>query len=113
MAEFDRNMLFSNGLCGHFALGTLSETYLKDAVFKINVQDQNITNKYKNPQMSNLTPKSKNEPYLFVILSQLRHLDIRQLIFVVVCVFVFSLFFQISPNKSEVSFCTGVYYRLM
>ena len=47
MADFDKNMIFTPGLCGHFALGTLSETYLEDAVFKINVQDQNITNKYK------------------------------------------------------------------
>ena len=60
MADFDKNMIFSPGLCGHFALGTLSETYLKDAVFEINVQDQNITKKYKNRKMSILTPKSRN-----------------------------------------------------
>ena len=28
-----QNMLFYHGLCSHVALGTLSETYLKDAVF--------------------------------------------------------------------------------
>ena len=37
MADFDKNMKFSPGLCGHFALGTLSKTYLKDVVFEINV----------------------------------------------------------------------------
>ena len=30
-------MIFSDGLCGHFALGTLSKTDLKDAVFEITV----------------------------------------------------------------------------
>jgi len=30
MADFDKNMIFCFGLCGHFALGTLSKTYLKD-----------------------------------------------------------------------------------
>ena len=51
MADLDKHMTFSHGLCGHFALGTLSKTYLKDAVFEINVQDQNITQKNKNPKM--------------------------------------------------------------
>ena len=37
MADFDNNIIFSPGLCGHFALGTLSKTYLKDAVFERNV----------------------------------------------------------------------------
>ena len=37
MADFDKNIIFSPGLCGHFALGTLSKTYLKDVVFEINV----------------------------------------------------------------------------
>ena len=37
MADFDKNIIFSPGLCGHFALGTLSKTYLKDAVFEIHV----------------------------------------------------------------------------
>ena len=46
MAEFDKNMICSVGLCGRFALGTLSKTYLKDAVFEINVvrkKSQKIT----------------------------------------------------------------------
>ena len=34
IAEFDKHMICSPGLCGHFALGTLSKTYLKDAVFE-------------------------------------------------------------------------------
>ena len=33
--RFDKHMIFSPGLCGHFALGTLSKTYLQDAVFEI------------------------------------------------------------------------------
>ena len=55
--DFDKHIIFTYGLCGHFTLGTLSETYLKDAVFKINVQDQKITNKYKNQKMSISTAK--------------------------------------------------------
>ena len=35
-------MIFTPGLCGHFALGTVSETYLKDAVFEINVFSEKI-----------------------------------------------------------------------
>ena len=37
MTDFDKPIIFSPGLCGHFALGTLSKTYLKDVVFEINV----------------------------------------------------------------------------
>ena len=40
MADFDKNMQCSPGLCGHFALGTLSKTYLKDVVFEINVLEK-------------------------------------------------------------------------
>ena len=50
MSDFDKNMIFSPGLCGHFALGTLSKTYLKDAVFERNVFEK------KKPKMT----KSKN-----------------------------------------------------
>ena len=35
-------MMFSHGLCGHLALGTLLETWRKESVFETNVQDQNI-----------------------------------------------------------------------
>ena len=37
IADVDKRIIFSPGVCGHFALDTLSETYLKDAVFDINV----------------------------------------------------------------------------
>ena len=37
MAEFDKHIILSDGLWGHFALGSSSETYLKDIVFVINV----------------------------------------------------------------------------
>ena len=32
---FDRNVIFSPSLCGHFALGAFSRTCLKDAVFDV------------------------------------------------------------------------------
>ena len=48
MTDFDKNMKFSAGLCGHFALGTLSKTYLKDVVFEINVFSKKNTKKCKN-----------------------------------------------------------------
>ena len=35
-------MQISHGLCGHFALGTLSKTYLKDVVCEINVFSKKI-----------------------------------------------------------------------
>ena len=63
--------------CGHFALSTLSETCLKDAVFYINVTSK-IHNKQKS-KMSNLTPKSKIVSYLDIISTQLAHFDIRQI----------------------------------
>ena len=50
MADFDNNIIFSPGLCGHFALGTLSETYLKDAVFEINVFSEKINRNDKIPK---------------------------------------------------------------
>ena len=34
--------MFSLGLCGHFALGTLLEAWRKESVFETNVQDRNI-----------------------------------------------------------------------
>ena len=74
MADFDKNMKFSPGLCGHFALGTLSKTYLKDVVFEINVLEKN-RQKWQNSKMSNLTPKSKTVPELDILLSQLTHFD--------------------------------------
>ena len=50
MADVDKNIIFSSGLCAHFELGTLSKTYLKDVVFEINVFRK------KSPKMT----KSKN-----------------------------------------------------
>ena len=78
MADFDKNMKFSPGLCGHFALGTLSKTYLKDVVFEINVLEKN-RQKWQKSKMSNFTPKSKNVSYLDIILAQLAHFDIRRI----------------------------------
>ena len=42
MTDFDKNIIVTPGLCGHFALGTLSETYLKDTVFERNVFTEQI-----------------------------------------------------------------------
>ena len=74
MADFDKNIQFFPGLCGHFALGTLSKTYLKDVVFEINVLEKHL-HKWQNSKMSNLTPKSKTVSELDIILSQLTHFD--------------------------------------
>ena len=84
-------MIFSPGLCGHFALGTLSETYLKDAVFEINVVRRKNKQTQQHPILSNLTPKSRNVSELDIIVSQLTHLDI--------CHFIYSFF--LSKHKSE------------
>ena len=74
MADFDKNIKFSTGLWGHFALGTLSRTYLKDVVFEINVLEKN-SQTWQNSKMSNLTPTSKTVPELDISLSQLTHFD--------------------------------------
>ena len=68
-------MLFSPGLCGHFALGTLSKTYLKDVVFEINVFGKKKDHKWQKSKMSNLTPKSIIVSELDIVLSQLTHFD--------------------------------------
>ena len=39
----DKNMILPDVPCGHFALGTLSETCFKDAVFDVNVRRQKVT----------------------------------------------------------------------
>ena len=74
-------LYFFAGLCGHFALGTLSETYLKDAVFEINVQDQNITKKDKITNCQFQHQNQKNVSELAIILSQLAHVHIRHFFF--------------------------------
>ena len=48
MADADKHMKFSPGLCGHFALGTLSKAYLKDVDFEINVFSK------KTPKIENI-----------------------------------------------------------
>ena len=63
---------------GHFALCTLSETCLKDAVFEINVTAF-FHKKMQSSNMSFLTPKSKVVSYLDMIRSHLTHFDIRQI----------------------------------
>ena len=61
--------------CGHFALGTLSKTCSKDAVFEINVEDQTYRKKYEHPKMLNLRSKTKTVSELDIVLSQLTHFD--------------------------------------
>ena len=56
MPDFDKNMILPHVPCGHFALSTLSEACLKDAVFEINVTSKFDKNKQKS-KMSMLTPK--------------------------------------------------------
>ena len=67
-------MMFSCGLCGHFALSTLLETCFKDPVFEINV-NKICHQQYKNPTNSNVTPKSKHVSDLDIILSSLTPFD--------------------------------------
>ena len=74
MTDFDKNMIFSPGLCGHSALGTLPKTNLKDAVFEIHIFKQKKNPKHQNPKMSILTPKLKTVSELDMILSQSTHL---------------------------------------
>ena len=71
-------MILPHVPCGHFALCTLSETCLKDAVFEINVTSK-FHKKWQTPKMSILTPKSKFVSYLNIIWSHLTHFDIRQI----------------------------------
>jgi len=68
MADFDRNMKFSPGLCGHFALGTLSKTYLKDVVFEINVFSKKIPKlaKIKNVKFDTQINNRIRTSYYFV-----------------------------------------------
>ena len=55
MADFDKNMISPHVPCGHFALSTLSETCLKDAVSEINVTSK--THKKAVSKMYILTPE--------------------------------------------------------
>ena len=65
MPDFDKNMIFSPGLCGHFALGTLSKTYLKDVVFEINVFSKKIA-KIKNVKFDTKINNRIRTRYYFV-----------------------------------------------
>ena len=38
--DFDKNTILPDVPCGHFAVGTLSETCFKDVVFEVNVRQQ-------------------------------------------------------------------------
>ena len=68
-------MICSPGLCGHVALGTLSKTYLKDAVFEIHVFRKTNRQTLPNSKTSTVTPKSKTVSELDIILPQLTHYD--------------------------------------
>ena len=68
-------MTISTGLCGRFALGTLSKTYLKDAIFEINVFSKQIPQIAKSKECQISTPKSIIVSELHIILSQLTHVD--------------------------------------
>ena len=72
MADFDKKLILPHVRCGHFALGALSETCLKDAVFEINVTSE-FHKKKQNWKMSILTPESKIVSYLDIILYRLTH----------------------------------------
>ena len=68
-------MMFSLGLCGHFALSTLLETCLKDAGFEINITTT-LHKKKRKSKMLILTPKSKIVSYLDIILARLTHVGV-------------------------------------
>ena len=75
MTDFDKNLISSPGSCGHFALGTLSGTYLKDAVFEINVR-QKIA-KFSKIQNVKFDIKIKNlirTRYCFVSINTFRYI---------------------------------------
>ena len=73
--DFDKHMIWPHGQCGHFALSTLLETWLKDVAFEINIKQKWYHKKYPNPKMSMLTPKTKNVSYLDMILHRLTNFD--------------------------------------
>ena len=75
MADFDKNMILPDVPCCHFALRTLSESCLKDTVFKTNVTSK-FHKKKQNSKMSILTPQSKIATYLNMMLSKLTHFEL-------------------------------------
>ena len=48
--DFDEHMILPEDPCGHFALGTLSETCSKDAAFEVNARRQKMTRMSKIPE---------------------------------------------------------------
>ena len=60
--------------CGHFALGTLSETCFKDAVFEVNVRQHKLT-KISKIQNVKFDIKIKTRIITDIILAQLTHFD--------------------------------------
>ena len=48
--EFNEHIIYDPGLCGHFALGTLSETCVKDTVFVLDDKSWQTTSKIKKCQ---------------------------------------------------------------
>ena len=73
--DFDENMILPDVPCGHFALGTLSETCFKDAVFDINVRRHKLTKNSQVQNCQNWHKQSKTVSQPDTILSQLRHFD--------------------------------------
>ena len=53
--DFYENMILPDFQCGHFALGTLSETCTKYFVFDVNVRQQVLTKIVKCKNMSKFT----------------------------------------------------------
>ena len=76
------NIMFSTGLCSHFALGTLLETWLKEPLFRPTYPTS------KNPKVSNLRPEPRIVSTWDIILHSLIHFDIFQHTFsaVVMCI---------------------------
>ena len=68
-------MKFVPGLCGHFALGTLSKTYLKDVVFEMNVFSKQIPQiaKIKNVEFETKINNRIRTRYYFVSVNTFIH----------------------------------------
>ena len=79
--DADKHIIFSVSLCGHFALGTFSKTYLKGVVFAVIVFIKQIVTKWQSPKVSNLTQNAKHVSWPN-IWAQLTHIDICQIIVV-------------------------------
>ena len=69
--DFDEHLIFSPSLCGHFALGTFSRPCLKDAVFAVNVRQNN----WHKIQKCQIWHDKKHRIITRYCLSQLRNVD--------------------------------------